>query len=351
MAKHSNPWTRREVDRVFEKQAEYERRKDQLARKAAEDLQRDQWLTKKSRRVFPNDFSAKEGRWRRDRLRQVAGARFEAREIPRRLSRLKLEKEREIIKRGVLEGAIQIHETVDGYEIDTPRQKVEEYILRDPSYTNYLPKPTDLMEGRFLLGTVHDLSRVQGKLVRDSLIEEIQPKDTSDYMLIDLAVSNYFRTMHACKLERDCLLNAVDYRYEMFEIVVDGLQPYIHDCQNQLLKVVRALKAGKQAEHSSTFTYETYSRTRINVEKWGLPLLLALAEITEKKETQIDIDEIKQTMTKFVDNSTPETIPNSCIGYVLRHYGFTDKIHLTEGNRYNVDRKRVLKLLNEDLKT
>ena len=36
------------------------------------------------------------------------------------------------------------------------------------------------------------------------------------------------------------------------------------------------------------------------MEKWELPLLLALEEITEDKEEQIDIDEIKQTMTKFI---------------------------------------------------
>lgn len=84
--------------------------------------------------------------------------------------------------------------------------------------------------------------------------------------------------------------------------------------------------------------------------KWGFPLLFALAEITEKKETEIDIDEIKRAMADFTDAPDPNTIPNSWIGYALRHYGFIDKIHLTEGNQYNINRQQVQKKLNEELK-
>jgi hypothetical protein len=87
------------------------------------------------------------------------------------------------------------------------------------------------------------------------------------------------------------------------------------------------------------------------VGKWGLPLLLALAEITEKKEERIDIDEIKQTMAKFTDEPSPEIIPNAWIGYALGYYGFTDRIHVTEGNQYNISREQVQAILNEELKS
>jgi hypothetical protein len=170
-------------------------------------------------------------------------------------------------------------------------------------------------------------------------------------MLIDLAVSNYFRAMFAARIEMRSLWYTKDYQIEMFDMITQGLQPYLHACQNQLLKVIGALKAGKQASYrTSTLTHETYSRTDINLDAWGLPLLLALADITKEKQEQIDIDEIKHAMARHLDDINAESIPNSWIGYALARYGFNNKIHLTNGNRYNIERARVLTLLDEDLK-
>jgi hypothetical protein len=132
---------------------------------------------------------------------------------------------------------------------------------------------------------------------------------------------------------------------EMFEIMMEGVQPYIHSCQNQLLRVLKALRARRQSSSQNAFTHETYSRTDINLESWGLPLILALAEITEKKQDEIGIDEIKQTMIKHLGDINGETIPNSWIGYALRRYGFTDKIHANDGNRYRISREKVQTLL------
>jgi hypothetical protein len=250
-----------------------------------------------------------------------------------------------------MEGAIQIHETPGGFEFDTLPEKVREYVMKHPGYRDYLPKSSDLREGKFLLGTVHDLSREQVKLLRDSLIEEFQPEDAADYMLIDFAVSNYFRCMYATRMEMNCLMYADDYSIEMFEVAADGLQPYIDACQTQTLRVIRALKTTKRPTPSSgSFTYETYSKTQINVEKWGLPLLFALAEITEKKEEQIDIDEIKQVMTKYYADGGTQNVPNSWIGYALGSYGFTDRIHTVQGNCYNISREKVLNLLSQVMK-
>jgi hypothetical protein len=134
---------------------------------------------------------------------------------------------------------------------------------------------------------------------------------------------------------------------EMYEIAMEGLQRYIHTCQNQLLRVLSALRARRPA----TLSYETYSRTDINLENWGIALLLALAEITEKKQREIDIDEIKSAMTKYVQGISVQSIPNSWIGYALGRFGFTEKVHVSDGNRYNIERTRVLMLLNEDMKT
>ena len=198
-----------------------------------------------------------------------------------------------------------------------------------------------LAEGRFLLGTVDDLVKEQYRNVRDSLAEEFEAETPTDFMLIDLAVSNYMRTMQAMQTE-------------MFEVVTQGLQPYIHDCQNQLLKMLRILQARKQTDYNPhTFTHETYSKTEINLEKWGLPLLHASADITERKEEKIGIDEIKQAMTKHLKDLDIQAIPNSWIGNALRRYGFTDKIHESDGNYYNIPKEsiRILLLAYEGLKS
>jgi hypothetical protein len=79
-------------------------------------------------------------------------------------------------------------------------------------------------------------------------------------------------------------------------------------------------------------------------------LLLALAGITEQKQREIGIDEIKDAMAKHLKGLSPDSIPNSSIGYALRDYGFKEKIHLNDGNHYEIPRERVLTLLNEHLK-
>ena len=176
-------------------------------------------------------------------------------------------------------------------------------------------------------------------------MEEFGAESPTDFMLVDMAVSNYMRTMQATRMEMNNVWCADHYQMEMFEIITEGLQPYIHDCQNQFLKVLSILKNRKQINSPSTITYETYSRTDISLEKWGMPLLYTLAEITKTKQQEIGIDEIKQAMTKHVGDIDAEAIPNSRIGYALRHYGFTDRIHTNDGNRYSISRERVKTLL------
>jgi hypothetical protein len=56
-------------------------------------------------------------------------------------------------------------------------------------------------------------------------------------------------------------------------------------------------------------------------------------------------------MTRYVKGLDVESIPNSLIGYALGRFGFIQKVHVSDGQRYNIDRKRVLTLLNESLKT
>lgn len=317
--------------------------------KQAENWYRDQRLRKKLDHAFPNDLISRNKRRRRDGKSQVIAANFEAYRIEGSLGEWRKEKYYKMLRRGILEGAIQIRETSDGFDVETPPAKVAEYFLKQFRSNVRPPHQSDLAKGKFLLGTVDNFRKRRIENLRQNLIQEYKPKTASDYMLVDLAASNYARCMFATKLETECLWLGTEHVMEMFEVAVGGLQPYIHACQNQLLKVLRTLKSNKQG--TSSFTYETYSRTKINIGKWGLPLLLALAEITEHKEREIDIDEIKQTMTKFMDEPGPETIPNSWIGYMLRHYRLTDKVHFTEGNQYNISKQQVEAILNEQLKS
>jgi hypothetical protein len=340
--------SKEEVDRLFEKQAKSEQANREFSEKNTEDWYRQEWIRKKRGHEFPNDALAKQKRWEEDRRSEAAGARLEAREIQKHLDNKFHREHLEVLKQGVLEGAIQIHEIDTGFMTDTPMEKVKGFVQSHPRFQKLHPAPDELKEGKFLPGTITDWEKERVNFVRKSLIEEFHAETPSDLMLVDLAVSNYVRGMYATQTEMESIRYADHYRMEMYEIAMEGLQPYIHACQNQLLRVLRALQGRKQA--TSTFRYETYSRTDINLENWGVPLLLALAEITGKKEREIGIDEIKLAMTKYVQRLSVQSIPNSWIGYALRQFGFTEKVHVNEGNRYNIQRARVLTLLNEDLK-
>ena len=342
-------WTRGELDRLFQKQPEAESRVEETNRKLATDWYRNRWLRKKTQSEYPNDALAKERRWREDRRGKVAGARFEAREIPEHLSRRRREKYLEILKQGVLAGKIEICETSGGFEITSPRETVWEYVRQHPEFKESLPRPEYLEEGGFLLGIVDKIIKERVKLVRDSLVAEFEADSPSDYMLIDLAVANYIRAMQATKMEMQSLWYADDYPYEMFEVVATGLQPYIHGCQNELMKVLSALRRQDQRSGIS-FTRRTYSRTEINLQNWGLPLLIALLEINGKKESKISIDEIKQTMLKNLPGVSSDDIHNEEIGYALRDLGFTDCLHTSTGNVYKIPKQTVQVLLNEALK-
>jgi len=338
--------SKEEIDRLFEKQAAHEVAMEEKAEKEHEERLKASWIIERTRpRQFPNDALAKEKRWGQERRRDNANAKLEARSIQAYLERRRRDERTAIIKQGVLEGVIKIHETDYGFRIDTPHEEVQKYLLQHPKFKSKLPIPEELQEGFFLLGAITESEKERARYVRDGLIEEFQAESPSDFMLVDLTVANYVRTMYATMLEMQSIRYADDYRMEMFEIMMEGVQPYIHTCQNQLLQVLKALRARRESPSKSTFTHETYSRTDINLESWGLPLLLALAEITEKKQDEIGIDEIKQTMTKHLGDINAEAITNSWIGYALRRYGFTGKIHANDGNRYSISREKVQMLL------
>jgi hypothetical protein len=335
-----------EIDRIFEKQAKCEESNADFARRHLGEWRRSEHERLGMRNRDLSDPLFIEKLDSEAHRAQLAGAKHEGREIQKNQSKRRKREYLQILKQGVLEGAIKIHETAFGFMIDTPNDELEEYLLQHPQFKSKLPTPKDLAEGRFLLGTVNDLVKEQFRNVRNSLVEEFEAETPTDYMLIDLAVSNYMRTMEATRMEIDCLWYSDHYRMEMFEVITEGLQPYIHDCQNQFLKILRTLKNRRQINYPpSTITFETYSRTDINLEKWGIPLLHALAEVTERKQQEIGIDEIKQAMTKYLGCIDAEEIPNSWIGYALRRYGFTDRIHVNDGNRYSISREKVQLLL------
>jgi len=338
------------VDRLFEKQVAADKANRDFSEKTMLDWYRSEWLSRHRNREFSNDASAQVKRWKDDRSSEAAGARIEARQIQSRLDDRCEREYLEVLKQGVLEGAIQIHETLNGFAIDTPEEEVREFVQGHDKFRDRRPAPDLLRKGWFLLGAIVDWEKERVNLLRNSLIDEFQVERPSDIMLVDLVVSNYVRAMYATQTEMESIRYADHYRMEMYEIAMEGLQKYIHECENQLLRVLRALHARRETA-AYTYTRETYSRTDVNLQTWGVALLRALADITETKEREIDIDEIKFTMSKHVIGLSTGSIPNAWIGYALERFGFIEKIHVTEGNRYNIDRKRVLTLLNEGLKT
>ncbi|HUK51588.1 MAG TPA: hypothetical protein VLV18_11160, partial [Terriglobales bacterium] len=260
-----------EVDRLFEKQAASDKETQDAQERMMLDWYRSEWLTRRQRsQEFPNDARAQVKRWKADREGALAEARLEARKIQRNLDD-KFQKEYlRVVKEGVLEGAIQIHETSTGFMIDTPLEEVQEYVQTHAVFRDRQPVPDDLRNGWFLLGEVVDWEKERVNLVRNSLIDEFQAERPSDLMLVDLATSNYIRAMYAAQTELESIRYADHYRMEMYEIVMEGLQGYITACQNQLIRALKVLERRRQPDRGSVFTHETYTRTDVNLASWGL---------------------------------------------------------------------------------
>ena len=161
-----------EVDRLFEKQASNDRANRESSEKAVLDWIRSEWMRRNRGREFPNDALAQVKRWREGRRSEAAGARLEAREIQNHLDDKFHREYLEVLKQGVLEGAIQIHETDYGFMVDTPMEKVKEFVRNHPKFQVMQPAPSELKQGRFLLGTVTDWEKERVNLVRKSLIDE-----------------------------------------------------------------------------------------------------------------------------------------------------------------------------------
>src|SRR5208282_781470 len=144
-----------QVRPLFERQAAHEIAKEKETEEKREEQLRTAWYMKKAGpRQFPNDASAREKRWSEERRINIANAKQERRSIQSYFARRHRDERRAIIMEGVLEGAIQIHETDDGFEIDTPTERVKEYLQQHPHTKSKLPKVEDLMQGRFLTASV-----------------------------------------------------------------------------------------------------------------------------------------------------------------------------------------------------
>ena len=61
----------------------------------------------------------------------------------------------------------------------------------------------------------------------------------TDLMLIDLLVSNYVRAMYAARVEGQSIWFTDHFGLEMFEVMRQGLQPYIHGSQVSFTLPVR----------------------------------------------------------------------------------------------------------------
>jgi hypothetical protein len=338
--------TEQEVDRIFKKQAQYEQEQEESIEKLISDRQRSDFFAKKSLHLLSNSPVMEQKQWMETRKTALAGARLEACRIQKDL---KLEPRREYLenlKQGVLAGIIQIHETPTGFQVDTPEEQVDEFVMHHLAVTGRLPTSSDLAEGKFLMGalTEHDRERVSN--VRKNLMEEFHAESPSELMLVDVAVSSYFRAMYATRMEMQSLHQATDYPMEMFEIMAKSVQPYIHACQNCLERTLKALRSCRRDSTLPTgITVRHSSKTEVNVRVWGHPLKLALHEITKTKERSIHLNEIKETMTKYATGLDTASLPNADIAYVLQSLGLRDKTHTLDGNRYNITREQANALM------
>ena len=344
--------SKEEIDRLFAKRAKYDEDIERIRRQKALEVERQQWLEKKrNTRNFTDDPLEKQKRRKQNRKRSLEETRLKVIQKQRTLHKIWVGENDEIIKQGILDDDIKIHETQNGYMIDTDPFKVKEYVLQQLKTKNMLPRTDDLETGQFLLSCVPEWQREQLKAIRRRLIEEYG-KTTMALMLIDLVISNYIRAMYATHMETGMIWNQ-DCDYETFELAHTGLQPYIRDCQNQLIKSLGALRDNQQGRSQNSLSMQlTYRRTDLNLQKWGLPLLQALGDVASDKE-EIGLDEVKLAMKKHADGLDIDSVRNSDIAYLMKELGFVNKIHIEHGNRYIVRKDEIEVLLKrtEDLKT
>jgi hypothetical protein len=341
-----------EVDRLFEKQAATKARNAAASKRDIIELMRQQEAIRKRKRDDLTDPLNQHKRSLEDRRRELTTARREAENIQNHKREKHVTECYEILKVGILQGILHVRETEDGYEFDTSQEKIEEYLLQQMKLKGLLPEPDDLTEGRFLFGTVNKYEWEHVKVVRDRLIEEFGADSPTKMMLVDVAVSNYTRAMYATGMEYSLLWNT-DRRYDMLELTHISLEPYIHACQNQLLKTVAALRASCERPPRNSWSMKlTYRRTDLNLQKWGRPLLHALRDVASDKK-EIDLDEVKLAMKRYADGIDVDSIRNSDIAYVMNELGFVKKIHTEHGNRYLIRKEEVEVLLRQtyDLKT
>jgi hypothetical protein len=340
-----------EVDRVFEKQEKYDEEVERNSQKNALEIERQQWVDRRrNARDFTDDPLEKQKRRKQNRKHSLEATRLKVVERQRNLHKIRVREHDEIIKEGILSGHIEIHETPNGYMIDTDPVKVKDYVLQKLRIKNMLPRTDDLETGQFLLDCVPEWQREQLKAIRRRLIEEYGQAPTT-LMLIDNVIANYIRVMYATHMEMGMLWHQ-DCDYETFELAQAGLQPYIRDCQTQLIKSLNALKATRQGRLGNSMSMQvTYRRTDLNLQKWGLPLLHALDDVASDRK-EIDLDEVKLAMKRYANGLDVNSVRNSDIAYAMNELGFVNKIHTEHGNRYIVRKEEVEVLLKrtEDLK-
>jgi len=343
--------SKEETDRLFAKQSKYDEDIERIRGKKAIEVERQQWLEKKrNARNFTDDPLERQKRRKQNRKRSLEETRLKVIERQRNLHKIRIRENDELLKQGILYDHIKIHETPNGYMIDTDPFKVKEYVLKQLTIKNMLPRADDLEKGQFLLSCVPEWQREQLKAIRCQLIEEYGQAATT-LMLIDIVVSNYIRVMYATHMEMGMVCHQ-DCDYETFELAHNGLQPYICDYQNQLIKSLSNLRGIRRSRPQNSLSMElTYRRTDLNLQKWGLPLLHALDDVASNEE-EIDLDEVKLAMKKHVNGLDIDPIRNSDIAYLMKELGFVNKIHTEHGNRYIVRKEEVEVLLKrtEDLK-
>ena len=112
--KSSLDLSKEEIGRLFSKREKVETEVEEAGRKHAEDWLKQAWLDRARRkRELPTGPLAEQKCSLEGRRYDLAGARVEAIQIQKRLSKRWNNQYWEIIKQGVLEGVIKIHETTE----------------------------------------------------------------------------------------------------------------------------------------------------------------------------------------------------------------------------------------------
>ncbi len=231
----------------------------------------------------------------------------------------------DIVKEGIKRGNIKAEKMGHDIIITNPAQG-EEYLYQ------HLADADPLGSGKFLvelpLNDWTDLKRKWILKIRDEIINSKGLwGDPLGIIKADLVVSSYVRFMEAQRFEQDNLIELQEFSLDIMKALADVGSKYTQVCFKQLIESIKMLEMGAS---KSSYHQTGYSKSSINMQSWGRILVQALVQITEKKEENITIKDIREAMKTELSVEDHRKIQGPEIGYLLRSLGVS-KLHLSTG--------------------